>query len=115
VPVITQINTTPITDPTAPQFLTNSTPTLIGQGLADEPVTVQALDGDGNLVLTAGSGTVAHDGSFSVTLTTPLPGSTNFLSVIVGTTSPTDIRVASAMIQVIVAFPFGYVYSTLTN
>ena len=81
VPVITKINGNAVLDPTP---IIGTMPTVAGQGLAGQPVTIQALDANGNLILAAGSGTVAGDGTFSVTLTTPLPAATNYLSVTVG-------------------------------
>jgi len=118
VPVIskicTAVNSTNCPDVTAGvQFITGSKPTIIGQGALNEPVTIMAntYDSNNNLVLTAvGSGnTDPTTGAFSVTLTTPLPSLTNFLSATVGMTNN---ETASSVIQVSLTDPFGYVFDS---
>jgi uncharacterized repeat protein (TIGR01451 family) len=108
VPLITSLNGNTIVNPSLVQFVGGTQPTVAGQGAANQAVTVQALDANGDLLLTAGSGTVDSSGNFSVTLSTALPASTNILSVVVS-------NVASALINVTLADPFGYVYNTTTN
>jgi len=112
VPTLTQINGITITNPNTTQFISGSTPTIAGQGAAGQNVTIQALDASGNLLLTAGSGVVTGGGTYSVTLTTALPTATNFLSVTVGSSAN---ETTSAIIQVSLTDPFGYVYNSSTN
>jgi hypothetical protein len=113
VPVITSINGNTITNPNNTQIITGDKPTLAGNGLASAPVTVQALDVNGNLLLAAGSGVVAGNGAYSVTLTTGLPNGTNFLSVTVGT--PGSSATATALLKVALTNPFGFVFNSSNN
>ena len=112
VPVITAINGVNIPNPTATQFINGSNPTISGQSGTSQNgqvVKVQALDANGNLILSAGSGTdTVSSGVFSVALTTALPSATNYLSVTVN-------GVASALIKVSLTDPFGVVYNSTTN
>ncbi len=112
VPVITQINGNVITNPALTQIIVGEKPTLVGQGLANQPVTLQALDASGNLLLAVGSGTVTAGGTYSVTATTALPTATNFLSITVGV--PT-LETTSYIIQVSLTDPFGIVFNSVTN
>jgi len=112
VPTIVALNGITIVNPTATQFISGATPTVTGQGLAGQPVTVQARDANGKLLLAAGSGTVTGSGNYSVTLTTALPSATNYLSVTVGSSAN---ETTSALIEVALTDPFGYVYNSSTN
>jgi len=112
IPTMTKLNGTTIANPNITQFISGSTPAIAGLGLAGQTVTVQALDANSNLILSAGSGTVASDGTYSVTLTTALPSATNYLSVTVGTSST---ETTSAELKVSLTDPFGYVYNSTTN
>jgi hypothetical protein len=109
VPVISTINGIAVTSGT--QTISGSTPTLTGQGLPSQPVIVDAItiQAGVNRVLTAvGSGSTDASGNYTVTLTTPLPSSSNFLSVTVN-------GVASALIPVSLTEPFGIVYNSSSN
>jgi len=112
VPVITQIDGIAITNPALTQIIVGEKPTVAGQGLANQPVSLQALDANGNLLLAVGSGTVTAGGTYSVTATTALPAATNFLSITVGV--PT-LETTSYIIQVSLTAPFGIVYNSVTN
>jgi len=101
-----------ITSPANNTSLIGFTPTIVGQGAPNEAVTVQALDANGNLLLSAGSGTTDQNGDFSIILTTPLPIKTNYLSVIVGDTSN---ETASALITVYYSETYGYVFEANSN
>ncbi|MBI3314622.1 MAG: DUF11 domain-containing protein [Candidatus Omnitrophica bacterium] len=106
-PTTSQVPT--ITSPINNQKINGSKPTMVGQGQASQTVTVVANDAAGVLLLTdVGTGTVAADGSYSVTLTTALPKSTNYLSVTVD-------GVASDLITVTLTDPFGVVFDSTTN
>jgi len=98
-----------ITSPAEGQRIFGATPTITGEGLAGQSVSIKANDANGNLLLQeVGSGTVDISGNYSITLTTPLPKGKNYLTVTVdGVTS--DIR------TVTLADPFGVVFDSLTN
>ncbi len=114
VPVITQLNGHTIVNPSSTQFITGSTPTIAGKGAAGQVVTGQALDASGNLIETTTLGTVAGNGTYSVTWPSaaPLPSATNYLSITVGTSSN---ETTSALIQVSLTVPSGIVYNSVTN
>ncbi|MDO8675400.1 MAG: hypothetical protein Q7K71_04715, partial [Candidatus Omnitrophota bacterium] len=106
-PTTSQVPT--ITSPINNQKISGSKPTIVGQGQALQTVTVVANDAAGALLLTdVGTATVAADGSYSVTLTTALPKSTNYLSVTVD-------GVASDLITVTLTDPFGVVFDSTTD
>ena len=114
VPVITKLNGNPVVNPTAVQFLTTTTPTIAGQGAAGQPVTAQALDANGNLIETLPLGNVAGDGTYLVNWPPgkPLPASSNYISITVGSSVN---ETTSALLQVTLTSPFGYVFNSINN
>lgn len=84
-------------------------PTLTGEGLSGETVTIYASDENGNLLLsTIGSDTVTGGGTYSVTSTTALPKGANYLSVVIN-------GVSSPISTFLLTDPFGYVFDSVTN
>lgn len=99
-----------IVDPTDGGRVHGANPTITGFGLDGQAVTVAVLDSSGDLVLTAGSGTVGASvtGEYSVTLTTTLTAGVNYLSVSVN-------GVASDIFTIYLTDPFGVVFDSVTD
>ncbi len=98
-----------VTSPLNNAKVNGSALTLTGQGKPGQTVTVLANDLSGNMLLqTVGTGTVDSSGNYAVTLSKTLFKGANFLSVTVD-------QVASSIITVYSADPFGIVFDSETN
>jgi len=98
-----------ITGPVDGARLFGDTPTISGLGEPGSAVEIMANDANGNLLLQpVATGTVSIGGTFSITLTTPLPKGTNFISVTVS-------GVASDIFSYALADPFGVVFDSISN
>lgn len=86
-----------------------ATPTIEGNGLAGQAITIYAYDDGGNLLLTTvGNGVVNGSGAYSVTLSTALFKGVNHLAVVVD-------DVASDIVDLKLTDPFGVVFDSRTN
>ncbi|MCB9722357.1 MAG: DUF11 domain-containing protein [Candidatus Omnitrophica bacterium] len=98
-----------ITSPADGDRILGSMPTITGFGDPGEAVEVLANDANGNLLLASvGTGIVTAGGTFSVTLSSPLPKGTNFVSVTIG-------GVASDIFEFALTDPFGVVFDSIRN
>lgn len=98
-----------ITSPTSNQQVSGDKPTFVGVGLAGQSVSIVANDKNGTLPLTTvGTGTVDGSGNYSVTITTALPASVNYVSIVVN-------GVSSDLLTITLTDPFGYVFDSSTN
>ncbi|MBZ0166937.1 MAG: hypothetical protein K8I00_09025, partial [Candidatus Omnitrophica bacterium] len=98
-----------ITSPVDGARVLGPTPAIEGFGDPGEMVDIVANDSNGNLLLSSvGAGVVSAGGTFSITLSTPLPKGTNFLSVTIG-------GVASDIFSYALTDPFGVVFDSIRN
>ncbi len=98
-----------ITGPADGSRIIGATPTITGMGAPNSAINIVANDANGNLLLTTvATGTVAPDGTYSLVLTTPLPKSTNFVSVTVN-------GVASDIFTYQLTDPYGVVFNSISN
>lgn len=98
-----------ITGPVDGSRLFGDTPTISGLGEPGSAVEILANDANGNLLLQpVATGTVSIGGTFSITLTTPLPKGTNFVSATVS-------GVASDIFTYALTDPFGVVFDSISN